>query len=225
MPAAGSGSRVQADLPKQYLSLRDTPILVHSLQRLLAIGAIQRIVVTLAGNDQHWSELGIEDDRVRTCTGGPMRQDSVLNGLIKLSAEAGDDDWVLVHDAARPCVRVSDIEKLIAAVTQHEVGGLLGWPVDNTLKRVDENGNVLETIERENCWNAATPQMFPMGMLKEALSNSEGNNLTFTDEASAIQSLGYTPIMVEGARDNIKITHVQDFYLAGAILDRQGSLT
>ena len=223
VPAAGSGRRLQSELPKQYLPLRGTAILAHSLQRLLAVSDIERIVVALAGGDEHWSGLGISDERVRTCTGGPLRQDSVLNSLIKLSSEASGDDWVLVHDAARPCVRVSDIEKLINSLKQSDVGGLLGWPVDNTLKRVAGAGVVVETVDRENCWNAATPQMFRVGMLKEALSRSEGNNQDFTDEAAAIQALGHSPIMVGGSRDNIKVTHEQDLYLAESILERQES--
>ncbi|MEQ8955103.1 MAG: 2-C-methyl-D-erythritol 4-phosphate cytidylyltransferase [Gammaproteobacteria bacterium] len=221
VPAAGSGSRLQSDLPKQYLQVRGKAILALALQRLLAVDTIEGIVVALAAADSNWKQLQLQDDRIRTCSGGALRQDSVLNGLRRLGDEAADDDWVLVHDAARPCVRTADIEKLIASLWEHDVGGLLGWPVDNTLKRVAGAGAVVETIDRDNCWNAATPQMFRLGMLRQALSQSTEQGQTFTDEAAAIQAMGYTPLMVGGSRDNIKITHEQDLFLAESILQRQ----
>ena len=156
-----------------------------------------------------------------TGVGGAERCHSVLNGLRLLTPRAHDDDWVLVHDAARPCVRVEDISLLIERLRDHPVGGLLGLPVADTMKRADAAGNVLETVPRDGLWRALTPQMFRLGLLRAALERALDNGLLVTDEAQAVEAAGQVPCMVEGHADNIKITRAQDLVLAQLYLQQQ----
>lgn len=226
LPAAGIGRRMGSTIPKQYLSLVETPVLLHSLRRLGAASAIQKIVVVIHPDDSHWSHLvdSIEpqlSDRILSVSGGDERYQSVLNGLLALDAYAKSDDWVLVHDAVRPCVRASDIASLIQSVSSHSVGGLLGSRVDNTLKRVSVDSAVIETVDRQEFWNALTPQMFRYGLLKEAIETVVASGDQVTDEAAAMESAGHRPIMVAGNKDNIKITHESDLLLAAQILELQ----
>jgi 2-C-methyl-D-erythritol 4-phosphate cytidylyltransferase len=144
-----------------------------------------------------------------------------LKGLEALDGLAQDDDWVLVHDIARPCVRLSDIERLVTAVRQHPVGGLLASPVRDTMKRADRSGTVVGTVDREGLWHALTPQMFRYGLLRRALNEGIANGLAMTDESSAIEAFGQAPLLVEGAADNIKITHPQDLALAALFLQQR----
>jgi 2-C-methyl-D-erythritol 4-phosphate cytidylyltransferase len=155
--------------------------------------------------------------------GGGERYQSVLNGLTALTEFAGKDDWVLVHDAVRPCVRTSDIENLIQKVSLHSIGGLLGSPVDNTLKRVDKELTVIETVDRESYWNALTPQMFRFALLKESIQTVVVSGEQVTDEAAAMEVAGFKPIMIAGHKDNIKITVEADLVLASQILKNQAS--
>ncbi len=226
LPAAGVGRRMGSNIPKQYHTIHGVPLILHSLRRLNAVTAIQKIIVVLHPEDLFWPKIqtqieGELEDRIEIVMGGDERYRSVLNGLNSLLAVAQNDDWVMVHDAVRPCVRSADIENLIASVAQHPIGGLLGSAVDNTLKRVDENSVVMETVDRGSYWNALTPQMFRYSSLREAIESVVTTGACVTDEALAIELAGYKPVMVAGNKDNIKITHEADLLLAGHILQSQ----
>ena len=228
LPAAGIGRRMGSSIPKQYLPIDGTPLLLHALRRLSAVQEIAKIVVVIHPEDNHWAELQESisaefSDRVITVMGGDERYRSVLNGLTAMTEFADKDDWVLVHDAVRPCVRTSDIEKLIQEASQHAVGGLLGSPVDNTLKRVDQDLTVIETIDRGSYWNALTPQMFRFAQLKASIEAVVASGAQVTDEAAAMEVAGFKPIMVAGNKDNIKITVDADLLLASQILKNQAS--
>ena len=228
LPAAGIGRRMGSGIPKQYLFIDGSPLLLHALRRLAAVQEIAKIVVVIHPEDTHWAELQESisaefENRIITVIGGDERYRSVLNGLAAMAEFADKDDWVLVHDAVRPCVRTTDIEKLIKEASSHAVGGLLGSPVDNTLKRVDQKQTVLETVDRESYWNALTPQMFRFAQLKEAIESVVASGAQVTDEAAAMEIAGFKPIMVAGSKDNIKITHEADLLLASQILKQQAS--
>ncbi len=228
LPAAGIGRRMGSSIPKQYLSIDGAPLILHSLRRLSAVKKIKKIVVVIHPEDSRWAELekSIKEEfgnRIITVMGGGERYESVLNGLTALTEFAGKDDWVLVHDAVRPCVRTSDIENLIQKVSLHSIGGLLGSPVDNTLKRVDKELTVIETVDRESYWNALTPQMFRFALLKESIQTVVVSGEQVTDEAAAMEVAGFKPIMIAGHKDNIKITVEADLVLASQILKNQAS--
>lgn len=219
VPAAGTGSRFGAETPKQYQLLSGQPVITRTLEKLLALQP-QTIVVAVNKSDQQWIQLPIfNNPLIRTVIGGNERVDSVRAGLESLSSEANKDDWVLVHDVARPCVLISDIEKLINTLVEHPVGGILATSVSDTIKRVAVGQQEVQcTEDRSELWAAQTPQMFRYGLLVEALANADGS---VTDEASAIERLGHTPLVVEGSRDNIKITCREDMAIATAIIDFQ----
>lgn len=203
-------------------------MLLHSLRRLGALPEIERIALVIHPEDPHWPRLSAEIEsefgsRLLTISGGDERYQSVLNGLNAFEQQAQDDDWVLVHDAVRPCVRPQDIARLIRAAGSHSVGGLLGSPVANTLKRVAEDGAVVETVDRESYWNALTPQMFRFGPLRTAIGTIVAAGEQATDEAAAMESAGHRPIMVAGNNDNIKITFEADLLLAAQILESQAA--
>jgi 2-C-methyl-D-erythritol 4-phosphate cytidylyltransferase len=222
VPAAGSGSRFGSALPKQYLLLNDFTIMQHTLDRLGAVPAIAGIVVAIAANDSQ--ALGLPyrfEDKLQFITGGATRADSVLAGLEALEERAGDDDWVLVHDVARPCVRVADIEKLLQVAGVHPVGGILANRVRDTMKRSDAQGSIIATVPREDLWHALTPQMFRYGLLRRALLAAMAGGREVTDEAAAVEQLGLQPCLVEGARDNLKITFAEDLRLAEILLREQ----
>lgn len=222
VPAAGIGLRMGSNTPKQYQLLGDVAVIAITLQKLACIAEIKKIVVTLHPQDELFAQLKpAPDKRVVTVVGGDDRHESVLNGLLSLREEAEERDWVLVHDAARPCVLSADIRKLIAELRDHDIGGLLGAPAENTLKQVDDQARVQNTIDRSGVWNAFTPQMFRYGLLLAALEAAIGKNAVITDEASAVELMGYRPQMVEGARTNIKITHAADLDLATKILGQE----
>ena len=224
VPAAGSGKRMGADIPKQYLTLRGRTILEHTLQRLAAHPAIDGLVVAISPDDPHWVQLEPPKQLpLYLADGGRERCHSVLNALIALEGIADPQDWVLVHDAARPCVRLEDISALIDSLRDHPVGGLLGLPVADTVKRTDTQGNVQQTVDREGLWRALTPQMFRLGALRRALEQALAQNLLVTDDASAMELTGLAPLMVEGHGDNIKITRPQDLPLAELYLAQQES--
>ena len=217
-----------SSIPKQYLSIDGAPLILHSLRRLSAVKKIEKIVVVIHPEDSRWAELekSIKEEfgnRIITVMGGGERYQSVLNGLTALTEFAGKDDWVLVHDAVRPCVRTSDIENLIQKVSLHSIGGLLGSPVDSTLKRVDKELTVIETVDRESYWNALTPQMFRFALLKESIQTVVVSGEQVTDEAAAMEVAGFKPIMIAGHKDNIKITVEADLVLASQILKNQAS--
>jgi 2-C-methyl-D-erythritol 4-phosphate cytidylyltransferase len=219
VPAAGIGSRMQADRPKQYLLLHGQTILEHTLQRLAAVPGLSGIVVSLAADDPYWPHLNTPA-LVQCAPGGAERCHSVLNALDFLAGQADADDWVLVHDAARPCVRVGDIQHLIASLADDPLGGLLAVPVRDTLKRADSAGVVRETVSRADLWHALTPQMFRLEMLRQALRRALDDGLFVTDEAQAMEYCGYHPRLIAGHPDNIKITQPQDLALASLYLQK-----
>jgi 2-C-methyl-D-erythritol 4-phosphate cytidylyltransferase len=223
VPAAGQGTRFGAGLPKQYVAVLGRPLLSWTLSALLAERRIDGVVVALAPGDRHWRDLPEADDpRVRHCLGGERRELSVANGLDALSAHASDTDWVLVHDAARPCLRGEDLDRLFTQLADDPVGGLLAAPVGDTLKRADASGRAQETVPRAGLWCAYTPQMFRFGLLARALRLCIERGRAVTDEAAAIESLGLRPRLVPGRTDNIKVTNPADAALAEATCMRSG---
>jgi 2-C-methyl-D-erythritol 4-phosphate cytidylyltransferase len=220
VPAAGVGRRMGGDLPKQYLPLHGRPLLQHTLERLGGHPRIAGVVVALTAGDPYWRApaLGVP---LYTVDGGAERCHSVLNALDLLHGTADPGDWVLVHDAARPCLRPADIDRLIAELAGHPVGGLLGLPVADTVKRVDAAGDVAATVPRDGLWRALTPQMFRLASLRDALARAVEAGELVTDEAGAIEGMGLHPRMVEGHADNIKVTRPGDLELAALYLEIQ----
>lgn len=208
IPAAGVGARMAADRPKQYLQLGGRTILEHSLGCFLDHPSLKGLVVSLAAEDPYWPDLACAaDPRIQLADGGSERSGSVLNALLQLNAlGAGDDDWVLVHDAARPNLSRDDLDKLLVELADDPVGGLLAVPARDTLKRVDKQGRVVETVDRSLIWQAYTPQMFRLGALHRALADSLVADAVITDEASAMEWSGQAPRLIEGRSDNIKVT-------------------
>lgn len=211
--------------PKQYLNLLNKPIIQHTLERLAA-SQIKGIAVCISSVDAYWDQLNIElPIPLYKVEGGQERCHSVLNGLKALETYANPDDWVLVHDAARPCVRLADIQKLMTSLAHHPIGGLLALPVRDTMKRADNHNYVASTVSREGLWHALTPQMFRLGMLQDALQFMLDQQQHVTDDAQAIEKIGHCPVLVEGHADNIKITHPQDLTLAELYLQEQIACT
>lgn len=227
---------MNASVPKQYLYLGGETVLERTLQRLLSVVQIERIIVPVASHDNRWSGFDIfQHPNIETCIGGEERVHSVLSGLRYLRKIAAPEDWVLVHDIARPCVRRTDIEKLIQSSICSGVGGILAARVSDTLKRarsdmdradtdstdMDSNAEISATIDRTQIWRAFTPQMFPLGELEYALERALADGEIVTDEASAMELLGQAPKLVPGAVDNIKITESADLQFAEMILELQ----
>jgi len=212
IPAAGVGARMAADRPKQYLQLGGLTILEHSLLCFLDHPRLKGLVISLAVDDPYWPTLPCAlDSRIQQVAGGKERADSVLNALLHLHASGADDnDWVLVHDAARPNLARSDLDHLLAELADDPVGGLLAVPAKDTLKRADASGRVAETVDRSFIWQAYTPQMFRLGALHRALADGLVSNVSITDEASAIEWAGHSPRLIEGRADNIKVTRPED---------------
>jgi 2-C-methyl-D-erythritol 4-phosphate cytidylyltransferase len=222
VPAAGGGTRMRADRPKQYLSLLGRPILSRTLERLGSYPRLRGMVVGIAGDDVYWPTLSEPIPRLLdTYVGGAERADTVLGGLKALAGYARPDDWVLVHDAARPCLRHADIDLLLAAIAGHADGGLLALPLSDTVKRVDHNGCVDETVPRNHLWRALTPQAFRLGPLTAALEQALRDGAVITDESSAMERAGARPRLVHGHADNIKITVPDDLALAELFLREQ----
>lgn len=220
VPAAGRGTRVGGDCPKQYLPLAGRALILHTVDRLAAHPGIAGLLVVLAADDSRWPGLeAVHGKPVLTATGGGERADSVLAGLCALPPEVATDDFVLVHDAARPCVRATDITHLIDAARGSD-GGLLGAPLRDTLKRTDEHGHSVLTEPREQRWRAFTPQMFRRGQLVSALAAAQREGVPVSDEAMAMERAGFAPLLVEGSEDNIKVTTAADFALAEFLLSR-----
>lgn len=220
VPAAGRGSRFGSTVPKQYATLLGQPVIAWTLRALLAESSLAGIVVALAADDRTWPTLDVaRDPRILACAGGERREHSVANALAALHGRAADTDWVLVHDAARPCLRHDDLQALFEALDDDDpVGGLLAVPVSDTLKRADGAECAAETVSRETLWRALTPQMFRFGLLQRALALCLERDRPVTDEASAIECLGLRPRLVRGHADNIKVTNPEDSALAEAIL-------
>ncbi|WP_240687481.1 2-C-methyl-D-erythritol 4-phosphate cytidylyltransferase [Alcanivorax sp. 24] len=222
VPAAGVGARMGASLPKQYLTLEGRTLAEHTLQRLLAFAPLSGVVVAVAEGDPWWPRLSLngmslhDHPRIRTVTGGASRAESVRAGL-QAVLEQAPDAWALVHDMARPLVRLSDIQKLLDGVA--EQGGILACPVVDTIKRADPGQCIDATVDRNLIWRALTPQLFPAAALAEALAVPDD---AITDEASAMEARGWRPRLVAGNADNIKITVPEDLPLARFYLRRQG---
>jgi len=215
VPAAGSGQRMAAEAPKQYLRIAGVSLLEHTLRGLLACSDIRGVVVALDPADRRADAVAsLSDPRVTRSQGGTERADSVLAGLESLAAMAGQEDWVLVHDAARPCLPLADLQALIDTVTQSDVGALLAQPVNDTVKRVDTEGRIVETLDRRTLWRAQTPQMFRFTELRSALREALGKGLVVTDEASAMEVAGYPVQVLEGPSCNLKVTVPDDLMLA-----------
>lgn len=222
VPAAGIGKRMQSDIPKQYMSLNGRPVIEHTINALLRNDNISGLAIALQADDNYWPEVQVASNKpVLQAAGGKERSDSVLNAINELFQYEGfnkDTDWVMVHDAVRPCLRQQDIDKLANQVKDNN-GGLLALPVRDTMKRQNTaDATVNETVERENLWHALTPQYFPVLSLKNALEAAQQKNLPITDESSAMESAGFFPRLVEGKEDNIKITRPDDLRLAGLYL-------
>jgi len=225
IPAAGVGRRMGTDTPKQYLLLNNKPVIEHTLNIFDTHELISEIIVSISKEDEYWQSVDVDMSKpVHKVEGGAERCDSVLNGLKYLKGKANKDDWVLVHDAARPCLRKDDLSLLIETLQEHDVGGILAVPVRDTMKKSvkqDNTNRIKETVERENLWHALTPQMFRFGMLFDALATALNKNEVVTDEASAIELAGYQPVLVEGHADNLKITRLEDLSLAAFFLREQ----
>lgn len=225
LPAAGSGKRMAAEIPKQYLEVAGVTLLEYSLRALLACPDIRAVAVVLDPADRRNDRVStvLSDVRVRTAPGGLERADSVAAGLDALAVEAKPDDWVLVHDAARPCVDVASIKQLISSVTQSGVGGILAEPLVDTLKRGGDDGRVVETLDRSQLWRAQTPQMFRLHELRDALASARQQGQTVTDEASAMELAGHPVQIVAGSPRNLKVTVPADLALANYYLTQAQS--
>jgi 2-C-methyl-D-erythritol 4-phosphate cytidylyltransferase len=220
VPAAGVGKRMNADRPKQYLLLSERTVIEQTLSRLIAAQVFEKIVVAISEGDPYWDELPIsKHEKIIRANGGKERADSVLNALAEIEHQANENDWVLVHDAARPCITTQDIKMLISELEHDEIGGVLALSSHDTLKDVD-GVQILSTHDRNRIWRALTPQMFRLGALKNALEINQGNH-AITDEASALEIQGFSPKIVEGRSDNIKITRPEDLALAQFYLSQQ----
>lgn len=217
VPAAGVGSRMQQSTPKQYIQLAGKTILEHTLAKLSQLPQLQTIVVALCDTDPYFDELPHIDHRIVRASGGKERADSVLNSLMFLAANP--PDWVLVHDAARPLVQLADIENLIDECVSADQGGILASKVKDTIKRGFTHS--LQTVPRDDLWQALTPQFFKYTELKEALQHALQDNAAITDEASAIEWVNKPVRLITGRSDNIKITTPEDLDLAGFLLQKQ----
>ena len=218
VPAAGCGSRMGSELPKQYLQLAGQPMIYHALATLCASPDVSIVFVVLAPDDVHWHryDWSIFGDKLQPLfCGGATRAESVLNGL--MAAELELDDWLLVHDAARPCLSHKQLECLIEALRNDEVGGILAVPVADTLKRADAECRIVHTENRAGVWQAQTPQMFRVGLLLQALRTAPN----VTDDASAVEALGFHPKLVPSSSSNFKVTYPQDIELAELLLTRR----
>jgi len=206
IPAAGVGRRMEAKIPKQYLKLQDTYILDHAIDAFINHPNISGVFVALSPSDGWWeTSQSSKLSSVVRVKGGSERADSVLNCLEQMLKTLDPDDWVLVHDAARPCLALDDLNLLLKTILSHSVGGLLGVPVHDTVKQVDAQQGVARTVPRENLWRAFTPQMFRLGLLHQALNDAFDADLTVTDDASAIELAGFSPLMVEGLASILKL--------------------
>lgn len=211
---------MQADRPKQYLELAGKTVIEHTLLRLLQADVFAAIAVAVSEEDPYWPDLAVsQHQKIIAAPGGKERADSVLSGLKSISEQASNDDWVLVHDAARPCITATDIHHLIDSLVNDYVGGILALASPDTLKQVQDNG-ITGTLDRSHIWRALTPQMFRYGMLKTALEQTQGNP-AITDDASALELQGLQPKIVEGRPDNIKITRPEDLALAQFYMEQQ----
>jgi 2-C-methyl-D-erythritol 4-phosphate cytidylyltransferase len=224
VPAAGQGTRIGDALPKQYLPIAGKPMMFHSIETLAAVSRIESVCVVLSPLDRHWGEhdwSAVSEKIEPVFAGGAHRADTVMNALLHLEGRIAADDWVLVHDAARPCIVKELVEQFLDEVGDDPVGGLLAMPVADTLKSADENQRVAATIPRLNLWRAQTPQMFRFGLLKRGLAARPDA----TDESQAVESIGYSaPRLVQGENSNIKVTFAEDLVIAEMIIKQKGRI-
>ena len=224
IPAAGSGRRFsQSDL-KQYQTIQHKTVIEHTVTRLTEL-PLSGYVLAISPSDQYAATLNFpHQDKLHFCHGGAERVDSVLNGLRYLQQIAAPDDWVLVHDAARPCVAREQLEDLVHHSIEHDSPAILATPVRDTLKRVLQSQQIAETVDRSTLWQAQTPQLSKIGLLTQAIEQALQNGITITDEASALEYAGFRVDVVPGRADNIKITYPEDLELARMIMSAQGSI-
>ena len=221
VPAAGAGRRMRADIPKQYLELSGQAVLLHTMKRLASCPGVSGLFLGISAGDPYWQELSFTAPWLKqVCDGGAERADTVSLVLDDMAGAVQQTDWVLVHDAARPCITHTDVLQLMKLASQQD-GGLLGRPISDTVKLADKNNRVRDTIPRDGLWRAQTPQMFRYGELRYALQNAKKKGLVITDEASAMEFAGYQPLMVQGRSDNIKITVPGDLQLAETFIKLQ----
>lgn len=221
VPAAGRGSRFGSKVPKQYLRLGGKPMLQHTLERLAAHPYVAGLMLVVAADDNSWAQglFEVLGKPLLRATGGAERADSVLAGLRALPASVEAEDFVLVHDAARPCLRSADVSRLIEQAAPAG-GGLLAAPLRDTLKLAGTDGRVAATESREARWRALTPQLFRRGELESALAAAVADGVNVSDEAMAMERSGFAPLLVEGAEDNIKVTTAADLALAEYLLSK-----
>jgi len=218
VPAAGVGQRMKAHCPKQYLAIANKTILEHTVEKLLASHYVQHVIIAISDNDGYFADTSLNDcSNITVVTGGKERVDSVYAALQHCDSK----QWVLVHDAARPCVKISEINELVETCINNNMGGLLASKVKDTMKRSNFNYQVQETVSRENLWHALTPQMFKASELKCAIEYGIEHAITITDESSAIEAYGLPSQLVEASSENIKITQPEDLALAEFILTKQ----
>ena len=222
VPAAGVGRRMGTEIPKQYLQLAGRCVIEHALDGLLGYPRVAGVCVALNAGDPYWQTTAFAGHpRVVIAAGGRERADSVRSALDAIAPQVVEDDWIMVHDAARPCLRTEDIDRLIAQLWDDPVGGLLAMPARDTMKMAAAGKRVERTVDRNNLWHALTPQMFRLGVLVRALDAALQTGITITDEASAVEHIGLTPALVEGRSDNIKVTHPADLPLAEFFLQQK----
>ena len=222
LPAAGRGSRFGGDVPKQYLDVAGAPLIGHALRALLAHGSVEGAVVVLAGDDAHWPGWDeIEGKPLLTCTAGDARADSVLAGLAALPDSVRADDFVLVHDAARPNLCIEDLDQLLERGRMDPVGAVLASPVRDTLKQAGDDGGIDGTQSRERLWRALTPQLFRRLQLTRALESARDAGVVVTDESMAMERQGLRPLLVEGSEDNFKVTTPADLARFAFVLSQR----
>lgn len=217
--AAGQGTRIGDAVPKQYLPVAGKPMMFHSIEALARVSRVEKLFVVLAPMDRHWGKHDWSEfpEKVQAAfCGGEHRAESVLNTLKHIESQVAPDDWILVHDAARPCIMTELVEQFLDEVGDDAVGGLLAMPLADTLKRSDENQRVAATIPRTGLWRAQTPQLFRYAMLRKGIEK----NPAATDESEAVESLGHVPRLAEGENSNIKVTFAEDLAIAEMILAR-----
>ena len=220
IPTAGIGRRMASTKPKQYLKLKGKTIIEHSLGQLSKCNAVSGIAVGIAESDSYWQKLNIKNKKfLGTYIGGSQRIHTVLNGLDYLSQWVGEQDWVMVHDAVRPCVRVEDIDLLVEHALRLNQSAILASPVIDTVKKINANAEIQTTLNRDVLMLAMTPQLFPFKLLQKALKSAIDKDIVSTDESAAVEILGLQPLAITGQRSNIKITTAEDLQIANLFLD------
>ena len=219
--AAGQGTRIGDAVPKQYIPLAGKPMMFHSIEAIAAVSRIDHLLVVLAPLDRHWGEHDWSEfpEKVEAAfVGGDHRGQSVLNALKYIEPNVARDDWILVHDAARPCIPTELVEQFLDEIGDDPVGGLLAIPLADTLKRAEDTNRVEETVPRRGLWRAQTPQIFRYGLLRKGLEHK----ITATDEAEAVESIGQAPRLAQGETSNIKVTFAEDLVIAEILLKHKG---